>query len=40
MQKAIYTVRIEDNDTEQILNEIDLFFIELGQRYTNVHVST
>jgi len=39
MKKAIYTVKIQDKNTEQVLNEIDNFFIELEQKYTNVQIS-
>jgi len=39
MKKAIYTVKIRDKNTEQVLSEIDNFFIELEQKYTNVQIS-
>jgi len=39
MKKAIYTVKIRDKNAEQILSEIDNFFIELEQKYTNVQIS-
>ena len=39
MKKAIYTVKIANNNIEQILNEIDNFFIELEHKYTNVQIS-
>jgi hypothetical protein len=37
--KAEYTITIkEDSNAEQILNEIDNFFIELEQKHPNVQV--
>ena len=40
MRKAIYTIKIENDNAEHILNEIDHFFIELETKYANVHVTT
>jgi len=40
MKRAIYTVRIEGNNAELILDEIDKYFIGLEKRYPNVHVAT
>ena len=39
MKKAIYTVKILDKNAEQVLSEIDNFFIALEQKYTNVQIS-
>jgi len=41
MRKAIYTIKIrDDSNVEQILSEIDNYFIELEKKYANVQVST
>ena len=39
MKKTTYTVKIRDKNTEQVLSEIDNFFIELERKYTNVQIS-
>ena len=38
MKEAIYTVKIDDPNVEQILNEIDNFLIDIEKKYTNVQV--
>ena len=41
MRKAEYHITItNDSNVEQILSEIDNYFIEIEKKYTNVHVST
>jgi hypothetical protein len=41
MRKARYNITItNDSNVEQILSEIDKYFIELEHKYTNVQVST
>jgi hypothetical protein len=41
MRKAIYTVKIkDDSNVEQILSEIDKYFIKIESKYSNVQVST
>ena len=32
-RKAVYTIKLDEEGSEQILNEIDLFFIELEKKY-------
>ena len=38
MKKAIYTVKIENDNAEEILNEIDNFLIDMEKKYANVQV--
>jgi len=39
MKKAEYRITIkEDSNAEQILNEIDTFFIDIEHKYPNVQV--
>jgi hypothetical protein len=39
MPKAEYTITIKENsNAEQILTEIDTFFIDIEHKYPNVHV--
>jgi hypothetical protein len=41
MRKAEYRITISnDTNVEQILSEIDNYFIKLEHKYSNVHVST
>jgi hypothetical protein len=41
MKKARYNITIKDDaNAEQILNEIDNYFIELEHKYPNVQVKT
>jgi len=41
MKRAEYRIKIKDhNKSEQILDEIDNFFIEMGQKYPCLEVST
>jgi hypothetical protein len=40
MRKAIYTVKIKDNSkSEDILNKIDIMFIELEKKHPELEVS-
>jgi hypothetical protein len=41
MRTATYTIKIkDDSNVEQILSEIDNYFIKLEHKYANVQVST
>jgi hypothetical protein len=41
MRKAEYTITIkDDSNAEQILTEIDTFFIDIEHKYANVRVKS
>jgi len=39
MKRAEYKVEIENGNTEEILNQIDEFFIDLEHKYPELNVS-